>query len=110
MLTISSIDGAMIVPGETTGNSDDAYGKTAVCPVDGSCSANGVRALRGSVRRQSQGEALQLHGPVPVHGLRAVDVSGKPARHRGVPALTSREAVSHGYSCAGGVQHVGERK
>src|SRR5713226_5708468 len=97
MLTISTPGDAIVTPARTTGGFDDAYRKTAVCPADGAHATDGVGALRCSVRWPSQGEELQLHGPVPVHGLRATDIPGESARHRSLPALAGREALSHGY-------------
>ena len=46
----------------------------AVRPADGAYAADGVRALRRSVRWPSQSEELQLHGPVPVHGIAQLTV------------------------------------
>src|SRR5271166_7187505 len=92
------------------GGVDDAYGKAAVRPADGAHAADGVRALRGSVRWPSQSEELQLHGPVPVHGIRAADIPGESARHRGLSALAGREALSHGDPRPSRAQHARERQ
>ena len=54
--------------------------------------------MRQSLSGRTQGEFVFLLGSVPVHGVRAADVSGEPARHRGVPACPAVEAVSPRHS------------
>ena len=43
-----------------------------------------------------QGALVLVPGSVPVHGVRATDLPGEPARHRGVPARRRAAPLSHG--------------
>jgi hypothetical protein len=65
--------------------------------VDGLSSFFGVPAMRRSLQRQPQAPAFFLLGSVPVHGIRAADLSRKPARYRSVFAFCGHEALPHGY-------------
>src|ERR1039457_201203 len=108
MLTISSPNGGMVGPGITAWSLNDAYGKTDLRAAHGAFAADGIRALRCSVQRQPQGSEFHVHGPVPLHGVRATDVSREPAGHRSVFALADREALPHGYPWSGLAQYAGQ--
>src|SRR2546425_1317731 len=53
-----------------------------------------------------QSPELYLHGPVSLDGLRATNVSRKPARYRILFACRSQQALPHGHSRFGGSQHA----
>ena len=52
-----------------------------------------VSALYSTLRWQSVRKAIYLSGSVPVHGFRPVDLPGKPARYRSVPACSTQQAL-----------------
>ena len=96
VLTSSVLAGGIVIPERVSRGRDDARGDAGFCAADGSHAADGVRALCGAVRWQSQGQERHVHGSVPVHGVRAADFSQEAARHRGLPALPGRAAQPHG--------------
>ena len=60
----------------------DAYRQVGLCSVDGTSATNNLSSLRRPLWWTSQSPAFQLSGSVPVDGIRAIDVSRKPARYR----------------------------
>jgi len=53
--------------------------------------------VRGALPRRFEPSRLYLLGPISGHGLRAVDLSREPARHRSLPRRHARQALSHGF-------------
>src|ERR1700751_2245914 len=84
------------VPAILAAGSLDASTPARLCAAHAPSSAQHVSSLRGALRRRAQGQELLLSGSVSVHGLCAADLSGKPARYRGVPASTVLQALSLG--------------
>ena len=59
-------------------------------------------------RGRTQGQVVLLSRSVSVHGVRAADLSGEPARHRSVSARPALQALSPGDSLDGRAQHAGQ--
>src|ERR1700720_221337 len=78
--------------------------------TDGLSSFIRVSPMRRTVPGQLQTQKLLLLGPIPLHGLRAVNVSRKPARYRSLSARESDQALSSGHSRSGLAQHAGPRQ
>ncbi len=78
--------------------------------TDGLSSFARVSSLRRSSQGNLQVEAVLLLGSVPVYGIRATDVSRKPARYRSLFAFGWIEALSHGHSQPRFAEHFGECK
>ena len=57
---------------------------------------------------RAQGQVVLLSRPVPLHGLRAADLSREPARHRSVSACAKLQALSPGISQLHCAQHAGQ--
>src|SRR6266850_5911208 len=68
-------------------------GKAGVCASHGASAAAHVSTNRGPLCGGAEGEVVLVPGSVPVHGVRATDLSGEPARHRGVSARAALEAL-----------------
>src|SRR3972149_24544 len=67
-----------------------------------------IPKVRRSVPRGVQGPAIHLSRPVPLHGLRATDVSRKPAGYRNLPEGRSGKALPHGHPGRDLPNHPGE--
>src|SRR5437867_1148832 len=78
--------------------------------TDGLSSDVRVSPMRRTLSRQLQTPELLLLGPVSVHGLRAANLSREPARHRGLSARESNQALSLGHSRSRFAQHSGQRQ
>src|ERR1700752_2506140 len=78
--------------------------------IDGLSSFARVSSLCRSSQGNLQVEAVLLLGSVSVYGIRATDLSRKPARYRSLFAFGRIEALSHGNSQPRLAQHFGERK
>jgi Transposase DDE domain len=76
----------------------NAYWKAGVCPTDGLLATAHFPALRGQVPRTLSDTHLFAPRPIPVHGLRTTDLSGKLARHRDLPAGAFRQALPSGHT------------
>ncbi len=74
-------------------------GKAGVCANYGASAAAHVSTNRGPLCGRAEGAVVLVPGSVPVHGVRATDLSGEPAR----PAL---EAVPPWDSFNGGTQYA----
>src|SRR5205823_10332306 len=59
---------------------------------------------------RTEGEVVLVARSVPVHGIRAADLSGEPARHRSLFARTAFQALSPRDSLDGGTQYAGQRE
>ncbi len=66
-----------------------------------------VSTLCSSIRRGCAAARVLLLGSVSVDGLRPTDVSGRPSRHRSVPAIFGRQALPYGFSRSGVAFHSG---
>ena len=69
------------------------HGQLVFAAVDAAPSADYISSMWSSVSRGTHGPIVLLSGSVPEHGVRAADVSGEPARHRGVSARPALHAV-----------------
>src|SRR5215475_1662374 len=83
-------------------------GQNDFLSVDGLPSFFGIPPMRRSLQRQPQAPEFFLLGSVPVYGIRAADVSRKPARYRSVFAFCGHEALPHGYPRWHCTQYAGE--
>ena len=66
-------------------------GKAGVCANHGASAAAHVSTNCGPLCGRAEGEVVLVPGSVPVHGVRATDLSGESARHRSVPARPALE-------------------
>ncbi len=57
-----------------------------------------IQSMRQSVSRKLQGSKLFMLGSILVHVLCAINLQGKPQRHRSMFKLAPTKAVSHGVS------------
>lgn len=60
--------------------------KTRLCSTHDAPSLDHVSAVRRQLWRGTQGQAVHLHGSIPVYGLCPTDLPGKSARHRSLSA------------------------
>ena len=88
----------------------DASRPARFCAVDAPSSADNVSTVRGSLWRRAQGQKFLLSRPVPVHGLRAVDLPGEFARYRVEPACAGGQTLSPGDSRQRLPEHSGQRQ
>ena len=58
--------------------------------------------LRYPLSRRVQSEVLLVPGSIPVHGVRSVDLSGEPSRHRSMSARAKFQTLSSRDSFGGG--------
>src|ERR1035437_10880154 len=79
--------------------------QAGVCAIDGTLSADDVSSLRDSLSGRTQGQDFLLPGSVPVHGVRAVDLSGEPSGHRSLLARPALQALSPRDSFGHGAQY-----
>ncbi len=86
------------------------YREKYLCPSHGISSALRIPSVRRTISGQLQGKKFFLSGPVPVHGIRATDLSRESARHRVLFAIDVRAFVSYGHPRPGIAQYAGERK
>jgi hypothetical protein len=86
----------------------DASRPARVCAVDAPSSADDVPPLRGALCRRTQGQELLVSGPVPVHGLRTIDLPRESSRYRVEPSSPSGEALPFGDSRLRLAQHSGQ--
>src|SRR4249920_1205024 len=86
----------------------DAHRQTGLCSVDGSSAANNPSSLRRPLWWTSQSPAFQLSGSVPVDGIRAIDVSRKPARYRSLSSGSVFQTLPSRHSFEGRSQHLGQ--
>ena len=81
-----------------------------VFAVDRLPSGSGVPPMRGALQRRLPAARVLVLGPVLVHGVRAVHLSRKSARHRSVLTELAGQAVSHGHPRASLSIHTGRRQ
>src|ERR1019366_8026000 len=70
-------------------------------PVVGLSARSRISSLRGSIRRRCPTARLLVLGPVSVDELCPTYLPGWPAGHRGMSAISGRQALSHGLSREG---------
>src|SRR5262245_19586223 len=70
-----------------------AHRSLCLLPTDGLPAQGPVRPIRRAVSRQSTDSQLLLSRPIPVHGLRSIDLSREPAGHRDLSASDLPEAL-----------------
>ena len=85
----------------------DVYREDTVCADHGLSPVEDLSSARFSIRRKSSYSHTSLRRTLSCPRVCAVDVSGKPARHRGLSLGTICQAVSHGPSIAGQTIHPG---
>src|SRR4030042_3511585 len=78
--------------------------------IDGLSSHLRISQVRYALSGSLQSQELFLLGSISQPGLRATDLSGKPARHRGLFACDSLQALSFGIPQPGVPQHLGQRQ
>src|ERR1039457_5033719 len=88
----------------------DEPGQAGVCASDGTHAADDIPSLRDAVSGRTQGEDFLVPGSVPVHGVRAVDLSGEPSGHRSLLACLAFQALSPWDSFGHGAQYAGQRQ
>src|ERR1700737_4066467 len=76
----------------------DEPGQTCLRAAYPTFGADDLSPLCGQVRRRAQDQEFLVPRSISVHGLRAADVSRKPARHRSLPAGSHCAALSPGHS------------
>ena len=69
-----------------------------------------IPPMRSSLRRRTTCADLLLLGSVPLHGLRAIDLSREPARHRDLPACAWQQTLPRRHSRQPLAQHAGRRQ
>src|SRR5437870_4898255 len=82
----------------------DELWQTGVRASHAAFAADHVSPLRGALWRSAQGQELFLSRPIPLDGVRSIDLSRKFARHRSVSARVSGQAVPHGHQEPGFAQ------
>ena len=87
-----------------------ARGKAGIRPTHGSSATAYLQAMCGQIPWALSDTALLSSRPVFVHGLRATDLSRKPARHRDLSARAQRQALSPWNSRRNRPQHLGRRQ
>src|SRR5659263_98406 len=75
--------------------------------TDRTCAKQGIPEMCGPVSWRRPPARLLLLGSVSGNGLRPVDLSRKPARHRSVSTLDRWQALSHGISRQDGAHDIG---
>ena len=85
-------------------------GQAGVLAADRSPADAQLAAHGGALWRRSLGQELHMPGPVPGDGVRAVDVSREPARHRDLPLGAGFEALPYGLSRPGSTLDAGGRE
>jgi len=80
------------------GESVYVHRKIGILAIDGFSSVATLRHLRSAVSRRPENQIVPVLRALARDGFRAADLSGKPTRHRNVPACRGDEAVSHGHS------------
>src|SRR5215469_17529414 len=78
-----------------------------VCTTHQSLAPARVSPVCGTLRWQLPGPELFLLGPISLHGLRAVELPGKSARHCCLPAFARTPVVSSGNPRPDLAQHAG---
>ncbi len=63
-----------------------------------------------ALSRRLQSAKFFMHGSIFMHGLRAIDLSREPARHRVMLAIHATETLSHGHPRSGLTQYIGQRQ
>src|SRR3990172_2601260 len=85
----------------------DVLWTNRLLPIPGLLAAARIRQMRASLSRQSPRPQILLLRSVSVPGFRPTHLSGKPARHRNVPASDAVQTLSRGYSRQNFPQHLG---
>ena len=85
----------------------NALGPLCVRTADGVLAASRVQFMRSSLPGRPSFARLHLPRSIPVHGVRATHVSGKPARHRDLSACDGKEALSRRFPQPSFPEHVG---
>src|SRR5271166_2000876 len=85
---LAALFGAVTMPNERWAH--------CLFPTDRVPSSSRVPAVHRPLLWSSLPEEAVVLGSISRHGLRPVDLPREPTRHRGVPALHRREALSHG--------------
>ncbi len=75
----------------------DEFGENGLCATDSVSAEVRVQSMRESLSGQLQSKEFLMPRSVALHGVRAVDLSRKPARYRNVSELTSPETLSYGH-------------
>src|SRR5574337_448984 len=74
----------------------------------GASTTDDVSSLRRAVRGRAHSQNVLLSRSVPLHGVRAADLSREPARHRSVPASARGQALPHLHSLQHRPQYLGQ--
>src|SRR5262245_49881856 len=75
----------------------DELGQTGVRESHAAFAADYVSPLRDALWRSAQGQELFLSRPIPLHGIRSIDLSRQFARHRSLLARATEQALPHGH-------------
>src|SRR3990170_7907214 len=86
----------------------DELRQNRLCAVDRVSSGSRIPKVRRPIPRGVQGPEIHLSRPVPLHGLRAADVSRKPAGHRNLPEGRPGKALPHWHPGRNLPNHSGE--
>src|SRR3990167_4840615 len=70
------------------------FRKNHLCPTDGLSSRLRLSQVRRALSWPIQGQEFLVLGTIPLSGLRSTDLSGKPARHRGLSARRRDQTLS----------------
>ena len=81
--------------GTTQEGISHAFRQTGFLTGDGLSPASYLSTVRPALSWASQGAPLHLSRSIPHYGFCPTDLSRKPARHRGLPACTTKQVVSH---------------
>ncbi len=90
------------------GGVDHVHRQARFLSSDGASSAPYVSSMRRSVQRRLQGQGVYLSRPLPLHGLRAVDLPRKSQGYRSLPACPEEQAVPHGDTQCRFPQYAGQ--
>src|SRR5437762_101621 len=95
---------------ESIAGAANVRGQAGVCASHGAFAAAHLSTNREPLCGRTKGEVVLVPGSIPVHGLRTIDLSREPARHRSVSARAALQALSPWDSVDGRTEYVGQCK
>src|ERR1039458_1668523 len=84
-----------------------AHRKTGVCSIDGASAITHVSSVCCQIFKSISNTQVLSSRSVPLHGLRATDISRKSARHRNLSARSPSQALSSGHTRQHRQEHTG---
>src|SRR3989338_2550170 len=91
--------------GASSKGAANEYRQNCFFSSDGIPASARIPQMCRALSRRLQSQKFFMHGPILMHGLRAINLSRKSARYPSLPTIHADKTLSHGYSWSSVTQH-----